>query len=202
MLRKINDIFKNRVGNLIGEYNKAAVLIPLYREEEEIFVLFEKRSLTLRRQPGDICFPGGRLEEGESPRDCCIRESVEELNLEFKDIDVIGEMDYLITNGGLIIYVFVGEIKKFPNNPSKDEVHSIVKIPLSFFLESNPKLYEMEVGPYLKDNFPYDLIIGGKSYKFSKTKVPQYFYKYNNHIIWGSTARITKEFINLIKSGT
>lgn len=198
MIERIESIFNNRLGKPLGNYKRAAVLIPLYNEEGEEYILFEKRALTLRKQPGDICFPGGKIEEGETPYACAIRETAEELNVKESDIRIIGEMDYIITHGGIIMYSFAGEIKEFPENPSKDEVHSIIKVPLSFFINNEPVKYDMEIGPHLKEDFPFHLIRGGKDYKFAKSYIPQYFYEYNGEIIWGHTARLIREFVNLI----
>ncbi len=54
----------------------------------------------------------------------------------------------------------------------------------------------MEIGPINNEDFPYELINGGESYKFKKGIMNEYFYKYNEDIvIWGFTAAIIKEFI-------
>ncbi|SHK78900.1 8-oxo-dGTP pyrophosphatase MutT, NUDIX family [Clostridium cavendishii DSM 21758] len=198
MIKDIENIFKGRKGKILGSYKKAAVLIPIYIENGETYILFEKRALNLRTQPGDICFPGGKIEDNETRSECAIRETVEELNIGEEYVEIIGEMDYLITHGNLIMYVLVGRVTKFPTDVNKDEVHSVLKVPINFFKEHKPIEYEMEVGPNLKEDFPYDLIRGGKNYKFSKSYVPQYFYKYKEEIIWGNTARIITEFMKLL----
>lgn len=199
-MQRIEEIFSNRIAKLLGDYKRAAVLIPLYNENGETYLLLEKRALTLRKQPGDMCFPGGKIEDGETPREAAIRETAEELNIKDDNIRIIGEMDYLVTHAGIIMYAFVGEVKEFPVNPSKDEVDSVIKVPLSFLMANEPIKYGMEIGPYLKDDFPFQLIRGGKDYKFSKGFVPQYFYKFQGETIWGNTARLLSEFIRLVQN--
>ncbi|MDG2702973.1 CoA pyrophosphatase, partial [Vibrio parahaemolyticus] len=65
----------------IGEETafKAAVLVPLVQVDGEWHVLFEVRSLTMRKQPGDISFPGGKLDGGETAQEAALRETYEEL---------------------------------------------------------------------------------------------------------------------------
>lgn len=66
----------------IGEETafKAAVLVPLVQVDGEWHVLFEVRSLTMRKQPGDISFPGGKLDGGETAQEAALRETYEELD--------------------------------------------------------------------------------------------------------------------------
>ncbi|MCM8711321.1 CoA pyrophosphatase [Clostridium sp. SYSU_GA19001] len=199
MIDVINNIFKERKAGLIGDYRRNAVMILLCEENDETYIIFEERSLTLRHQPGDICLPGGKLEEGERPEETALRETLEELGLNKEDIVLIGEMDYFISPYGSIIYPFIGKLNGKKLNPNPSEVHQIFKVPLSYFLEKEPVEYEMEIGPNLKEDFPYHLVNGGKNYKFSRGKLNQYFYKYDKYIIWGFTAIIIKSFIDIIK---
>lgn len=199
MNEKIESVFKNRIPKPIGEFKKSAVLILLLEENGEIFMILEKRALNLRQQPGDICFPGGKCELNETPKETALRETIEELNISKEDINFIGEMDYLITPYNSIMYPFVAKIKHFNYSVNKDEVDHAFKIPLSFFFNNNPRYYELKVGPHLDENFPYELINGGRNYKFSSGKIDEYFYIYENHIIWGFTALIIKNFIDLLK---
>lgn len=92
--------------------NRFSVMIPLIKRKGEIHLLFEKRALTLRNQPGEISFPGGRIEKNESPWDAAIRETCEELLIEEKDLEIYSEGDFLVNPYAAIIYSFIGEIKK------------------------------------------------------------------------------------------
>lgn len=198
-VKSINEVFKRRKGKILGDYKEFAVMILIYRENKEEYIILEKRALTLRKQPGDICLPGGKIENNETPLEGAIRESCEELNIERKDIEYVGEMDYLVTPYGSIMHVFVSYVNSYPNNFNKDEVHSLMKIPLKYFLNNEPQVYTMNIGPLNYDEFPFHLIEGGKDYKFSAGTLNQYFYSYKESNIWGFTARIIKSFIDYIK---
>ncbi|WP_097027354.1 NUDIX hydrolase [Clostridium peptidivorans] len=198
MISNIESIFKNREVDLIGDYNKYAVMICI-TEEEEPSIVFEVRALTLTSQPGDVSLPGGKMESGESPMEAAVRETMEELNINEEEIKIIGAMDYFVSPYNQIIYPFVGILKKCDIEWSKDEVHKIFKVPIDFFLNNEPDKYDINTVPEFPDNFPYHLIIGGKNYKFSKGKREQYFYQYNEYVIWGFTALIVKSFIDIIR---
>lgn len=196
---KISSIFKDREAGIIGDYKKSAVMILLLEKQDNTYIVFEERAHTLRHQPGDICLPGGKVEEGETPKETSMRETLEELNLDLDDIDYIGQMDYFISPYGSIMYPFIAKLKKEHIEPNKDEVDHILYVPLSFFLEQEPILYNMEIGPHLNDKFPYHLVKGGKNYKFSRGTLNQYFYEYDNHVIWGFTAMVVKSFVEIVK---
>jgi len=200
MINKLGQIFKGRNSKAIGVFKESAVMILLTEEVGELSVVFEVRALKLRSQPGDVCMPGGKLELGENPRETAIRETMEELNLKRDQIEIIGDMDYYISPYGNIMYAFVGKLKYGPINPNPDEVNHIFKVPLKFFLEHEPLLYKMEIGPIKQEGFPFHLINGGKDYKFRKGYLDEYFYEYNNYIIWGFTAQIIKSFIEVLQN--
>ncbi|QGU95725.1 NUDIX domain-containing protein [Clostridium bovifaecis] len=200
-MENIEKIFKDRKSNPIGKFHKSAVMILLLEENNELYVLFEKRALNLRKQPGDISFPGGAIEEGESPREAAIRETEEELNINREDIEVIGEMDYFISPYNSVMFPFVGKLKTKDINPSEDEVDHVFKVPLKFFLENEPIVHEVELRSHLGENFPFHFIHGGKDYKFMTRKYNQYFYVFGDYVIWGFTAQVVKRFIEILLSG-
>ena len=201
IIKNIKQIFNNRHSKAIGEFNESAVMILLVEEEEELSIVFEVRALKLRSQPGDVCLPGGKVEGDEAPRETSIRETMEELILKRDQIEVIGDMDYYISPYGNRMYAFVGILKYGEINPNQDEVNHIFKVPLKFFLEQEPLLYKMEIGPVNQEGFPFHLINGGKDYNFRKGYLDEYFYEYNGYIIWGFTAQIIKSFIEVLQKG-
>ncbi|MGH4051098.1 MAG: NUDIX hydrolase [Clostridium sp.] len=198
MIDKIEQMFKDRLPKVIGKLDESAVMILLVEDVEGLSIVFEVRAFNLRSQPGDVCLPGGRVEPGENPKETAIRETMEELNLKRNQIEVIGDMDYYISPYGNILYSFVGNLKYGEINPSRDEVDHIFKVPLKFFLETKPLLYNMNIGPLSQEGFPFHLINGGKDYKFRKGNLGQYFYEYNNYVIWGFTAQIIKSFVDVL----
>ena len=180
--------------------NRFSVMIPLIKRKGEIHLLFEKRALTLRNQPGEISFPGGRIEKNESPWDAAIRETCEELLIEEKNLEIYSEGDFLVNPYAAIIYSFIGEIKKdfYEITPSKAEVESIFTVPLSFFMETEPKSYSINLKVNRSDDFPYHLIPNGKNYKFKRGREEVLFYQYKGQIIWGFTAKMARRFIERI----
>jgi len=199
MIDKIKRTFNNRVSKAMGEFKESAVMILLVEEDAGLSIIFEVRAHELRSQPGDVCLPGGKVELGEDPREASIRETMEELNLERDQIKMIGDMDYYISPYGNRLYAYVSKLEYGEINPSEGEVDHIFKVPLKFFLENEPLLYKMEIGPINQEGFPFHLINGGKEYKFRNGYLDEYFYEYNNYVMWGFTAQIIKSFIEVLK---
>ncbi|PRR78855.1 putative NUDIX hydrolase [Clostridium liquoris] len=202
MLNEIKKLFSEREPKILGEYEKSAVIIFLIEEKGKLYILFEVRALNLNHQPGDISLPGGRIEPKENPMDAAIRESIEELNVEREDIEVLGSMDYFVSPYNTIIYPFICKLNRKEIKPNKDEVNHVFKVPLDYFMKNDPIGYEVKIMPDFPENFPYHLIIGGKSYKFRTGKMEQYFYQYNGYVIWGFTALIIKSFVEILKQIT
>ncbi len=193
---------KSHTPSILGsnKYSKYAVLIPLIQKNDEIHVLFEKRSLNLRRQPGEICFPGGRMDSIDSDeKSAAIRETTEELNICNDDIPEVFPLDYMVSPFGMMVYPFAGIITN-PGNiqPNPTEVGEIFTVPLSFFIHHEPEIYHIEFKVEPEKNFPFDLIIGGENYNWRTRGIEEYFYRYEDKVIWGLTARILAHFIELI----
>ncbi|MCT1576762.1 CoA pyrophosphatase [Oceanobacillus kimchii] len=203
----IQEIFKQlhgRTPSLMGHehFKESSVIIPLIEIDGETHILFEVRSMQMRSQPGDICFPGGRVDSTDKdPSHCAIRETMEELGLSKQDITDPIPLDYIVNDLGRIIYPFVGRIIQ-PDKikPNPDEVDHTFTVPLSFFLETEPKRYNVHLHVKPEDNFPYHLIVGGENYDWRMRHVEELFYQYNDQTIWGLTAKILTHFIELIKT--
>ncbi|MCY6484639.1 CoA pyrophosphatase [Clostridium aestuarii] len=197
-MESIRKIFNDRKIKPIGEYRKSAVMVLLVEENNELYIVFEKRALTLKHQPGDISLPGGMIEKNETSREAAVRETIEELNVKKSDIEVIGQMDYFISPYSSIMYPFIGQLHTKDIKPNKDEVEHIFTVPLKFFLENQPACHKFKIKPHFQEDFPFELIYGGKNYKFSTKEYNQYFYKYKDYVIWGFTALIIKSFVDTL----
>lgn len=199
-LMRIKAKLQNKSPMPVDVKNRFSVMIPLIKRRGEIHLLFEKRALTLRNQPGEISFPGGRIEKNESPRDAAIRETCEELLIGDEDIEIYSEGDFLVNPYAAIIYTFIGEIKKdfFEISPSRAEVERIFTVPLKFFMENNPKSYSLNLKVNRSEDFPYHLIPNGESYKFKRGREEVLFYDYKGEIIWGFTAKMARRFVERI----
>lgn len=181
---------------------KYAVLLPLIKNKGRWELIYELRSKNLKRQPGEISFPGGQVEEGETYRETAIRETMEELNIDKQNINIIGELDYLVSHANTIIHAFLSTIHNVDVDnirPNKDEVDHIFTVPIDFFINNEPNLYYIDLHAGISKDFPYNLIPNGKNYNWRFDKHSVYFYNYNDYVIWGYTAKMTKHFIDLIK---
>lgn len=179
-------------------FDKFAVVLPLVKKVDGIHILFEERAYTLKRQPGDICFPGGRVDPDDvDEHHTAFRETMEELGLKREDIGNLYSLDYIVTPFGSIIYPFVGFLDNLHGvQINKSEVESIFTVPLSFFINHSPKMYDVKYTAEPEENFPIDLIVGGKDYQWQPRKVSEYFYLYEDRVIWGLTAKILTHFID------
>ncbi len=184
-----------------AELTRYAVLLPLVENEGEVEVLFEVRSLSLRRQPGEISFPGGKMENGDgSPKTTAVRETAEELGLPREEIEVIHDLGVIVPPYQMAIHTFVGILKRaelISFNP--EEVQEVFTVPLETLLAQEPEVYELDLRLIPDKNFPYQHITGGKEYRFRRKKIPEYFFFYKNYVIWGLTARILQQFLQLVK---
>ncbi len=176
---------------------EAAVLLPLVQTEAGIAVLFEERAHTLRRQPGEICFPGGKVEcSDKNFASTAVRETCEELGLTPGDITICGELDALVTHTGPIIHPFVGTIADAGKIVySHSEVEKIFTVPLRALLAMTPQRCSMQLADHPGEDFPFDLVPGRLRGWRRHKEYYVYFYPYEEHIIWGLTARILYGFL-------
>jgi peroxisomal coenzyme A diphosphatase NUDT7 len=193
---------KNRQPSILGQdrVNEYAVLLPLIEINNEVHILFEVRSMNLRRQPGEICFPGGKIDQSDnSSEHCAIRETAEELGIKQEDINSVIPLDYYVPPLGNIIYPFIGKINdpdKIVPNPS--EVGEVFTVPLRFFLETEPETYQINYQVKPEKGFPFDLLIGGENYQWQVKQTREIFYRYEGRVIWGLTAKILTHFLALL----
>lgn len=199
-LEKITDILKTtKHPKQIN--NKAAVLIPIVKVDNQLHLLFQIRSHKLKWQPGDICFPGGKVEiEDINPEQTAKRETCEELGLSINEITILGQLPKFIATLGMIIYPFVGKIDSIDDlKLNFDEVENIFTVPLEWFKNNQPLHATMQVGHKPDNDFPYNLLPNRSKDWQKRSEHLVYFYHYNNYIIWGLTAQIIKQFINIIQ---
>ncbi|HHY73992.1 MAG TPA: CoA pyrophosphatase [Bacillus bacterium] len=195
---------KNNLPHILGNksFKTYAVLVPLIKTNDDIEVIFEVRAHSLRRQPGEISFPGGRIDQDdENSKAAAIRETCEELQINKKEIDVIGPLDFYVTSTEAIIYPYVGWIEKnlADISPNSAEVNELFTVPLSFLLKAEPEIYRVNYEVQPEDDFPFHLIPNGKNYNWRQRGMREYFYYYEDKVIWGMTARILHEFLEKLK---
>ncbi|MFD1019735.1 NUDIX hydrolase [Thalassobacillus hwangdonensis] len=181
-------------------FRKFAILLPLIEKDGEIHVLFEVRAHHMRRQPGEICFPGGKIDAADSTaRAAAIRETEEELGISADELSNVHALDYLISPFGMIIYPYAGFLHQTDIERNPAEVSEVFTVPLSFFMENEPDIHHVQFEAKPDPDFPLDLIPGGENYNWQARRIEEYFYIYGDKVIWGLTARVLSHFIDLLK---
>jgi 8-oxo-dGTP pyrophosphatase MutT (NUDIX family) len=166
-----------QVAQISEDTTPAAVLLPLLYKEDELHILFTKRTQTVKVHKGQVSFPGGVHDVGdESLLATALREAHEEIGLRPEDVEILGSLEPITTvTTGFLIHAFVGFISyPYPFNPNGREVAEIIMVPFR----------------YLADDSHWSRrFFHGKERPFEA-----YFISYGGHLIWGATARILKNF--------
>ena len=187
---------------ILGEEDccRYAVAVLLVQKDPEVRLLFEKRSARLSTQPGDICFPGGRIEDGENGAAALRRELQEELCLSESEADnfhILGRLP-LYHKERMIIEPYVVETHELPCHFNPEEVEELFTVPLSFFTGQGPACYTIRCHVCLPEDFPTDRIVGGAAYQWRPRREQIYFYQWQDRCIWGITAAIIREFVHFL----
>ena len=196
-IANVEKFMEGRKPGAIGLRKDCAVLIPLVEREDGLHILYEQRSTKMKTQPGDVCFPGGRMEPGETPAECALRETEEEIGIPAEKIRILGQFDSIYEVSHLTMNTVIGVIEEedleYLRLNSK-EVETVFTVPYRFFLETEPIRYEYEVVQKV-DDFPYEAAGIRKDYRWrvGKNSAPILHYGEGSErqIIWGLTARIT-----------
>lgn len=178
----------------------AAVLVPVIRKADGPALLYERRASTLSAQPGEICFPGGRLEKGETPVQAAVRETCEELLVREDQIRILGQMNGVTGPAGAPVWPVVAELSGYGGDFSTDEVGEILTVPVSWLMQNPPKIYNTYLETVPAPDFPYELIPGGRNYPWRRKIHRVWFYQFHDTVLWGLTAHITDSFIRLLEA--
>ncbi|MFC6994292.1 NUDIX domain-containing protein [Streptococcus loxodontisalivarius] len=192
-------ILENYTPKPLGEESRYAVFLPLIWDGKDWQVLYQVRSQHIS-QPGEVSFPGGRVEAGETYQEAALRETVEELNLAPSQIDIWGEIDYFVYQTRSI-HCFVGQLKvdKWQSIKANEEVDRLFTVALRDLLAHEPTYYELKADVKLDNQFPFDRIRNGKDYGFSHQNRSIPFYEAFPENIWGMTAQFTHRFTEILK---
>ena len=157
----------------------AAVLVPLFDREGEAMVVLIRRSFSLAISPGDLAFPGGRLEPGEAPRDAALREADEEVGIGRDSVSVLGSLPLVErpTRGGAVL-PYIGTLDAEPLlRPEPGEVEAVFTVALSD-LAADAAYWEEEWQ-----------ILGEGSRRLSFFADPQVL---GDDVVWGMTAMLLR----------
>jgi len=205
-LREIKAAVKQRQPRLGGEGVAliSAVLVPLIRRDGEWYLLFEIRSHTLKRQPGEICFPGGAIEPGDpTPRDAAVRECCEELGLVGDQVSVIAPLDPFVSGSHVLIHPFLGRLADGAAlTPDPNEIEVLIEVPLDFFLTTPVEIHQVETVLRPLPGFPLDRVPETYGRDWGRRRVDVYFYQWVEHTIWGLSAKVLVDLVGRLKGAT
>ena len=174
-----------------------------YAGEEGLSLLYEVRAHTLRRQPGEVCFPGGRIEGAESPEECALRETEEELSIPRSAVRVLGRLDFIAHRANFIMYPVLALVDRRAVEkmcPNSAEVEETFLVPLRHLLATQPLEYDYQLIPQTGENFPYELVGIPRDYRWQPGGENVPIYPWKGRAIWGLTARITRHLVALVRS--
>ena len=169
-----------------------AVLIPLVKTDTGDALLLEVRSEKVR-QPGEVCFPGGRSECNETVIETAVRETCEELGLKPEDIEVISELEPLIMGDGREIHPVMARLHVEGIDGlqlSVNEVSEVFLLPIGWLNDNLPIHYDLAETP--DEELPDKLLGYLSHYGSYRDHGETDWLEYEGHGIWGLTARIIK----------
>ena len=162
---------------------KSAVMLLLFNEQNKLKVIFIRRSFYVGIHAGQIAFPGGRYEDFDIEiKNTALREIEEEIGLHSENIEVIGRIsDIYVPPSNFLISVFVGYLPQKPQYKIDErEVNEIIEIELSEFFKENSIIEKEFVVPS------------------TNSKVLAPYYKVGNIELWGASAMVMCEFLDII----
>ena len=177
--KKIINLFNNK------KLTKSAVLVPITFENNSANIILTYRSAKLKDHAGQISFPGGRIDKKDlSPIDTAIRETKEEIGIEKKYINILGNLDNYVTGTGFqILPIIANVIGGYDISINSKEVESVFKLPMSILM--NKKNHDIQEKLYYNGEISYQ-------YNFNVIN-------YENHFIWGATASILLNLYEKLK---
>jgi len=160
---------------------KAGVMVLFFSWKNKLYLILTRRTDMVQYHPNQISFPGGQCEPKESPVKASLRETYEELGISENEIKILGELTPLyIPPSQYCIYPVVGIINERPAyKPRAKEVAEIIEIPLTHILDDKNLFRE--------------------TWNLNNRKVRVPFYLYKKHKIWGATAMVLAEFLDVIR---
>jgi 8-oxo-dGTP pyrophosphatase MutT (NUDIX family) len=158
----------------------SAVLAAVWEEDGEARILLTRRTTWLRSHSGQVAFPGGRVEPGESLVDAALREAAEEVGIVPADVEIVGRLSRMHTiSSGAGIYPFVGVLPGRPAiDANPDEVARVFDVPVAELMDEG--VFHEEI------------------WGIADTERPISFFEVEGETVWGATARMLYELLLLI----
>ena len=197
-MRELDALYRRYGGHqpgLLGARHSYAVLCPLVERPDGLHLLFEVRGRNLS-QPGEVCFPGGRMEAEESPVQCALRETEEELSIPPSAVTVLGTPDFICNQMGFLLRPVLGLVSPAgfaAMSPSPAEVAEVFTAPLHFFKETAPEPWRYELVPQVPEDFPYESVGIPRDYPWNHGWVDVPVWYWQGRAVWGMTARLVRD---------
>lgn len=163
----------------IPGFRPAAVLVPVLQSPDGLELLFTVRAERLRHHAGQIAFPGGGLDPGETPEEAARRETLEEIGLEIGPDDLLGRLGQHPSPARFVATPVVALVP-WPQrlNPNPEEVSEVFSVPLAELQVIEPR-WEERVLEDLRRRLHY--------------------YAWGERLIWGFTGNVVKELLDLLQ---
>lgn len=200
-LSALRRAYTDHVPTLMGARGGSAVLVPLVDTADGPSLLYEIRSAAVC-QPGEVCFPGGRREHGETPRETALRETWEEIGIPPEEIRVLAPLDLMQDISDRVVYPFLAEISAAGAarlKASAAEVKNVFFVPVDYLLNYKEEVYRYVVSAKVDDDFPYERIGFPKTYPWRKGYMNVPIYEYQGHFIWGMTGRMVRWLLQQLR---
>ena len=181
MIKEITNKLESQHISESTDLPQAAVLIGMLNANnpnEDTEIIYTLRSSKLSTHSGEVSFPGGKRDEIDASLEkTALREANEEIGLNVNDAEFLGRLDYLVSRHTIEVNPIIFSINKEPQFVPNEEIEAVFTVPISFLIN--------------KKNLQKDIVEKhGKRWL-----VPQWQYK--NFKIWGLTAMITTNFLNI-----
>lgn len=181
MIKEITNKLESQHISESTDLPQAAVLIGMLNANnpnEDTEIIYTLRSSKLSTHSGEVSFPGGKRDEIDASLEkTALREANEEIGLNVNDAKFLGRLDYLVSRHNIEVNPIIFSINKEPQFVPNEEIEAVFTVPISFLIN--------------KKNLQKDIVEKhGKRWL-----VPQWQYK--NFKIWGLTAMITTNFLNI-----
>jgi 8-oxo-dGTP pyrophosphatase MutT (NUDIX family) len=163
----------------------SAVLLLFFKKDGQYHLVFTRRSDNVEHHKGEISFPGGTVHPDDSDLlDTALREGAEEIGLARDDVMVLGALDDIMTvSTGFVITPYVGIIPyPYPFQINGDEVAELILVPLRALMDER--------------------CVGASEVIWEGEEMTTYHFHYQGDIIWGATARILKQFLDITRGTT
>lgn len=161
----------------------AAVLAPIVDAPSGPFLVLTRRAGDLRKHGGEISFPGGRVDQGESDLEAALREAHEELGIDPGGVDILGHLPSVLTTvSGYLIAPWVGVIPRSAFVPNPREIAEVLEVPLELLLEPGARRDQRFITKGVMRRSPaFDV---------------------GAHVVWGATGRILAGLLDLLAEPT